>query len=285
MTYLCFIIPTHNRYKVTVNAINSCLDYIKGDFAKYAIVVIDDCSTDNSAMSLTLEYSNLLKHDNFNIIQLTSNFGVVTARNVGISNTDAKWIALIDSDNQVIASQRSIVEDSLDKSTSPMVLFRCVDIDLNIIGNPVLPSNALLCDALGGSLPELFGIYNREVFLKYHKSPMLENIRRFEAYAFFGILDSYCVPIINTPARIYDYSLCDRLSSRTGCRSDADYMLIGHTAIFVKYFFRLSGRLKFVYTIKLGYYLFFALMNRPIRLCSTVYSILIGKLPSSSKYI
>lgn len=84
------IIPTYNRSKYVVKAIDSVLNQ---SFKDYEIIVIDDGSTDNTRKTLEA-YSNKIRY----IYQ--ENSGASAARNKGIRVANGKWLAFLDSDDE-----------------------------------------------------------------------------------------------------------------------------------------------------------------------------------------
>ena len=85
------VIPTYNRAKSLVRAINSV---ISQTLLSYEIIVIDDGSTDN-----THEVVRHFSRNNFRYINKT-NGGVSSARNMGISLAKGDIIAFLDSDDE-----------------------------------------------------------------------------------------------------------------------------------------------------------------------------------------
>jgi glycosyltransferase involved in cell wall biosynthesis len=84
------IIPTFNRSDTISNAINSVL---KQTFEPNEIIVIDDCSNDNT--------QEILKSiDNIVILKTKKNSGAQTARNIGIKAAKSDWITFLDSDDE-----------------------------------------------------------------------------------------------------------------------------------------------------------------------------------------
>ena len=83
------VIPVFNREALIARAIDSVLSQT---LHAYEIIVVDDGSTDNTP--------NILKsyHDKIRVITI-ANSGVSKARNVGIKNSQGRWICLLDSDD------------------------------------------------------------------------------------------------------------------------------------------------------------------------------------------
>jgi glycosyltransferase involved in cell wall biosynthesis len=90
MTSVSVIIPTFNRAMKTARAVASVLYQTYMD---YEIIVVDDGSQDNTE-DLLRQFGRRLRY-----IALPSNRGVSVARNRGIRESDAPWIAFLDSDD------------------------------------------------------------------------------------------------------------------------------------------------------------------------------------------
>ena len=86
------IIPTHNAENYILETVNSVLAQ---DFHNLEILIIDDCSTDNTRSKLDAIISNTVK-----VILLAQNHGGPSKpRNVGIKAARGKYIAFCDSDD------------------------------------------------------------------------------------------------------------------------------------------------------------------------------------------
>jgi len=88
------IITCYNLEKYISRAINSCINQTLDD-DKYEIIVVDDCSTDNSNLIIEA-YSGLVKH-----IRLNLNSGVANASNEGIRKSKGKYIVRVDGDDYI----------------------------------------------------------------------------------------------------------------------------------------------------------------------------------------
>ena len=90
---LSIVVPIFNSEKYLKQCIESILNQ---NFKDFELILIDDCSTDNS-----LNICDLYKKNNSNIkvIHLDKNMGVSCARNVGIDNCEGKYITFVDSDD------------------------------------------------------------------------------------------------------------------------------------------------------------------------------------------
>tara|TARA_R100000935_G_C2800868_1_gene150399 strand:- start:194 stop:1108 length:915 start_codon:yes stop_codon:yes gene_type:complete len=85
------IIPNYNRAKSLVKSIKSVLDQ---SFIHFEIIVVDDCSTDNSLIEITK-----FKDTRLRVFKLEKNSGAAAARNYGIIKSTAPYISFLDSDD------------------------------------------------------------------------------------------------------------------------------------------------------------------------------------------
>lgn len=84
------VIPTYNRVRYVTKAVESVLNQA---FTDYEIIVVDDGSMDDTKNILD-QYRDKLRY----IYQ--HNSGVSIARNTGISISNGRWIAFLDSDDE-----------------------------------------------------------------------------------------------------------------------------------------------------------------------------------------
>lgn len=94
---LTFLIPTFNRAASLTRTIMSVLDDAGSD-TDIEIVVVDDGSSDETQASLT----SLVAAGRIRSVVLPENRGVAAARNAGLNLARGTWIALLDSDNQML---------------------------------------------------------------------------------------------------------------------------------------------------------------------------------------
>lgn len=88
---ISIVIPTYNREKTIKNAIESVL---KQTYKDIEVIVVDDCSTDN-----TEEIVRAMKDDRIIYYKLNQNSGACVARNKGIELAKGSYIAFQDSDD------------------------------------------------------------------------------------------------------------------------------------------------------------------------------------------
>lgn len=85
------VIPIYNRGHSILNAINSVLGQTFQDFE---LIIVDDCSTDNS-----IQIISNIKDKRIKIFKLNQNSGAAAARNFGINQASGEYISFLDSDD------------------------------------------------------------------------------------------------------------------------------------------------------------------------------------------
>ena len=91
MPRFSIVIPLYNKASYIAKAIKSVLAQTFEDFE---LVIINDCSTDNS-----LEIAKGFSDIRIKIIEHQQNKGLSASRNTGINNTSAQYIAFLDADD------------------------------------------------------------------------------------------------------------------------------------------------------------------------------------------
>lgn len=86
------IIPAYNRAGIIRDAITSVLTQ---SVTPYEIVIVDDCSTDNTSKII-----DAINAPNIRYIKLNKQSGAQVARNIGINAAKGDWIAFNDSDDE-----------------------------------------------------------------------------------------------------------------------------------------------------------------------------------------
>jgi len=97
MTSVSVVIPLHNDKETLRRAIDSAV----GQTFLHEIIVVDDCSTDDSydfALSLIAEYP-LLK-----LIRASRNGGPAIARNLGAKSATGEFLCFLDADDEFLAN-------------------------------------------------------------------------------------------------------------------------------------------------------------------------------------
>ncbi len=110
MARISVVIPTYNRPELLNNSINSVLSQTYRDFE---LIVIDDCSSDN-----TPDVLEGFRDERLRVIRNSSNKGIAAVRNISVSNSQGKYIAFLDDDDEwlpdKLEKQLKIMEDGPD---------------------------------------------------------------------------------------------------------------------------------------------------------------------------
>lgn len=92
-TLISVIIPIHNNAKYLKKCLNSV---VKQTYNNLEIILVNDASTDNSA-KIIREFA--IKDDRIKVFTNEINQGVSMSRNIGLDNTNGKYVTFLDSDD------------------------------------------------------------------------------------------------------------------------------------------------------------------------------------------
>lgn len=95
------IMPAYNSEMYIRETLESVF---KQDYAKWELIIVDDCSTDNTR-DIIREYQK--KTDKIRLICLPKNQGVANARNTAIKDARGRYIAFLDSDDIWVSDKLS----------------------------------------------------------------------------------------------------------------------------------------------------------------------------------
>lgn len=128
---LSIIIPCYNSEK-TIRRLLDSLTHQK--FRDYEIIIIDDCSTDNSkeVIASYIKKSNI----DINLLSTGVNSGPAIARNTGIRRANGGYICFIDSDDYVSEDYTLELCRLIERDGADLIYFGCNQIigNKNIIG-------------------------------------------------------------------------------------------------------------------------------------------------------
>lgn len=123
--FISVVIPMYNRAETIVG----CLDSVCNQtFSNIEILVVDDCSTDDS-----VDLVNSYKDERVRLIRLDQKSGAQAARNKGISESSAEWIAFNDSDDLWMEDKLEIQINELKKvkfDKNTVIHSNCMCLDL-----------------------------------------------------------------------------------------------------------------------------------------------------------
>ena len=86
------IIPTYNRADLIMETINSVFAQ---SYTNYEILVVDNCSTDNTALLL----QPLIDENKIKFIKHDRNYERSRSRNTGMENATGDYLTFLDSDD------------------------------------------------------------------------------------------------------------------------------------------------------------------------------------------
>ena len=108
--FFSIIVPMYNCEKTLAYTLESIL---KQNFNDYEVIIINDCSTDDS-LNILNKYVH--RFDYIKIINNEKNLGVAKTRNKGFELAKGKYIALLDSDDvwdsNKLAVQKKCIDDT-----------------------------------------------------------------------------------------------------------------------------------------------------------------------------
>jgi glycosyltransferase involved in cell wall biosynthesis len=129
------IIPTYNRSKYLVEAVESCLNQ---SYTNIEIIIIDDGSTDGTEEMV----SKLLntKWENRNIIYIKqSNAGASAARNYGLENAKGDFIQYLDSDDILYPNKLQLQLAEMHKQNAEVcICYGFMGANLGAVENEIL---------------------------------------------------------------------------------------------------------------------------------------------------
>ncbi|MGL4548992.1 glycosyltransferase family 2 protein [Eubacterium aggregans] len=91
--FISIVMPAYNAEKFIADSIQSVL---KQTYQAFELIIIDDCSSDNTGL---LVQSLVSKNDKMFYSRNEQNLGVAETRNIGVSKARGDWIAFLDSDD------------------------------------------------------------------------------------------------------------------------------------------------------------------------------------------
>ena len=108
------IMPMYNEEKYLSESIESILNQTFKDFE---LIIIDDCSTDNS-----IEIVESYKDKRIRLIRNKVNLGTVRTRNVGLKIAKGKYVAIMDSDDVSLIDRLSTQYNYLEENDNIFLL-------------------------------------------------------------------------------------------------------------------------------------------------------------------
>lgn len=116
---LTIVIPTYNSEKTIKNAFKSVKVQTIG-FENIELIFVDDKSKDNT-LTLLKSYEN--EYNNIKVFETNENSGFAgTPRNIGLKNSNSKYILFLDSDDELSNDACEILFNEITQNNSDMVI-------------------------------------------------------------------------------------------------------------------------------------------------------------------
>lgn len=186
------IIPSYNREKTIKRAVESVLNQTYSDLE---VIVVDDCSTDN-----TLEVLKSIDDSRLKTYKLDKNSGACVARNYGIEKAKGEYVAFHDSDDEWFA----------DKLEKQLKAFADKSVDLvfcpfNKVGDnetkihPVLPEGKVSRSTLlGRSCVSTQTLIGKKVCFENIKfDPLMPRLQDYDIV--IRLSEKYSIYFVNEP--------------------------------------------------------------------------------------
>lgn len=118
MSKYTIITPMYNSFNLMTNYFESLVNQTIKDFD---VVIVDDCSTDES-YNLAIKYVSQLPFPVL-VLKTERNLGPGNARNVGLDNAKGEWVAFVDNDDWIDAQLLEKVDKVLRKYPVDCVIY------------------------------------------------------------------------------------------------------------------------------------------------------------------
>jgi glycosyltransferase involved in cell wall biosynthesis len=157
------ITPVHNASRYIGESIESVLGQ---SFSDWEMIIVDDCSTDNS-VNIIQSFSD--NDSRINLIQLSENSGAAVARNAAIGAAQGRYIAFLDSDDIWMPHKLATQLAFMQSNNYPFVYsaYGKIDEEGRVIGHIGVPDKVSYSDLLKTcSIGCLTAIYDTAYFGK-----------------------------------------------------------------------------------------------------------------------
>jgi len=219
------IIPTYNRADIVENAIKSVLK--QSENYKLEIIVIDDCSTDNTKEVLKKYIDNsLIKY-----IYTQKNLGVTGAKNKGIENAQNDILIFLDSDDELMDGSLDFINSFFKKNIEIDILFGSIKNKSRkkpFINNEILDKIIKFKDYIKiANTGEFLPIIKREILEKTQEK-YIEEVNGFEHILYTNLLKKGAKAYYSSKVlRLYDDIRGDRFSNTSSLIKQSERLVNG----------------------------------------------------------
>lgn len=117
---ISIIIPVYNVEKYIKRCLLSCLEEQDMTQNEYEVIVVDDCSPDNS-INIIVDLAS--KYNNIRIVRNERNLGQASSRNVGLKEANGEYILFLDSDDWIHSNILSSMYEYASKNKLDLMPF------------------------------------------------------------------------------------------------------------------------------------------------------------------
>ena len=203
------IVPTYNVADYIENAIDSLLYQT---YTNLEIIIVDDCSTDDTLKIIKNKYS---KNNKIKIFENKKNLGSAFTRNIGIQQAKGKYIALLDADDYYvkdkIEKQVHLMEANPEIGVCSSFL-QCFGLQNNIIEFSVNHSDIKDNQLLGCPVAQPATMFRTSILRKYDLY-YNENFRLAQDYELFVRMLELNIQFITIPEPLVYYRISGNQAS------------------------------------------------------------------------
>ena len=209
-TLISIIIPVYNSEEYLEELISLLLKIVND---KVQVIIVDDCSTDNSKAILS-KYNGAFK-----IISLRKNHGVSYARNIGIKYSKGKYITFIDSDDMVSINYLDILISKINENYD-LYVFEMDFIYKDRIQNNTTPFNGYIAreELLRSNflIPQVINWVTNKLFKRHI---LIDNSIKFNTKNVVGEDLDFMLKVLNSINDIYFINECLYYYNRMNLKS------------------------------------------------------------------
>lgn len=263
--YLMSIVtPTYNRAHLIRRSLDASLQLVHLGLA-CEIVVVDDASTDHSFELLQSVYAKEIAQGFIVVDRFTRNQGVTAAKNRGAELARGDWVAFMDSDDNFIVENATLMIAQLAQHPdAAAVFFRCRDNQFKKLIGPDVPADYIeLKEIINQGTPgECFPVVKRQQILLH---PYPADLRGSEALSYFAMLyANQRIFISDLIVREYEYEGDDRLSAKKGLRARASKLVV-HNIRTLRFVTSLQPKTLVGVLVRIAYYSWLTCLNKITR--------------------
>lgn len=226
---ISIVITSFNRATLVMQAIESALGFID-EIGQGEIIVVDDCSTDETVACIVAKYQSYLDNGRIDLIKHPLNLGVTGAKNSGAGIATGPWILFLDSDDKLQLGVGAKITEVVQKApeSCSVIFFRCI----NEIGQLVGPEQSadIWLDLpefwRHGTPGECLPVVRRSHFLRFNFD---EDLRGFEGLTYGKMINAFGSALVSpVVARVYRTDNSDRLCTHKNIRRRGCLIALGY---------------------------------------------------------